>query len=200
MEVEMNPTTPCGDVALGQTPESSHTSRSEEGLREKIKDKLPESWNWNKIGIGVGAAAAVAGAAVAARQYMKWGSEEDDFLLRLETDENMFLISSHKVEGTPVVDRNGSSIGTIDNFMVDKYTGRVAYAVMRFGGTFGFGSSLFPLPWPLLDYEEEKGGYVLDITKDELADAPKFEPNEEPEFDPTYRRRIILFYSPEASV
>ncbi|MGI8704861.1 MAG: PRC-barrel domain-containing protein [Sphingomicrobium sp.] len=162
-----------------------------------MRDKLQEPWNWNRIGIGVGAAAAVAGAAVAARQYMKPNSEDDDFQLRLETDENMRLIASNKVEGTPVVDKKGSRIGAIDNFMVDKYTGRVAYAVMTFGGTFGFGSSLFPLPWPLLDYDEEKGGYVLDITKEELADAPRFEPNDDPEFDPATRRRVILFYSPK---
>lgn len=168
------------------------------GFAERASDKLRGPWNWNKIGIGVGAAAAVAGAAAAARSYFS-SDEGDDFQLRLETDENMRLISSNKVEGTPVVDRDGKRIGTIDNFMVDKYTGRVAYAVMSFGGTFGFGASLFPLPWPLLDYDEEKGGYTLAITKKELAEAPRFEPNDEPEFNPEYRRRVILFYRPGAT-
>jgi hypothetical protein len=194
MEVLMNTETRCGDVAV-RTP---NTASSDKARTEKTKDKRQSPWNWNKIGMGVSAAAAVAGAAVAARRYMKSDSGEDDFQLRLETDENMLLIASNKVEGTPVVDRNGSRIGTIDNFMVDKYTGRVAYAVMSFGGTFGFGSSLFPLPWPLLDYDEEKGGYVLDIDKEEVADAPRFERNTEPEFDPAFRRRVILFYSPNA--
>lgn len=201
----MNTTTPCGDVAADPAYRTSDTTDSSEGFTEKMKHKVQDAWNegpwnWNRIGIGVGAAAAVAGAAVAARQYMKSDSEEDDFQLRLETDENMRLIASNKVEGTPIVDRNGSRIGTVDNFMVDKYTGRVAYAVMSFGGTFGFGSSLFPLPWPLLDYDEEMGGYVLEITKEELADAPRFEPSDEPEFDPNFRRRVILFYSPQAVV
>lgn len=192
----MNPDTRCGDVAVGEAVRTYNSAPSDRGMTDKMKDKLQGPWNWNKIGIGVGAAAAVAGAAVAARQYMKSDSGEDDFQLRLETDENMLLIASNKVEGTPVVDRTGSRIGTIDNFMVDKYTGRVAYAVMTFGGTFSFGSSLFPLPWPLLEYDEGKGGYVLDIDKEELADAPRFEPNNEPEFDPAFRRRVILFYSP----
>src|SRR3546814_13236723 len=79
--------------------------------------------------------------------------------------------------------------------MVDKYSGRVAYAVMSFGGTMDFGASLFPLPWPLLDYDEEKDGYGLDISKDELAVAPRFEAGDEPEFTPEYRRRILIFYS-----
>ena len=162
-----------------------------------MKDRMSGPWNWNKIGIGAGAAAAVAGAAIAARKYYSSDdAAKDDFQLRLETDENLRLISSKKVEGTPVMDCNGSKIGTIDNFMVDKYTGRVAYAVMRFGGTFGLGSSLFPLPWPLLDYDEKVGGYRLEITKEEMKDAPRFEENQEPEFSPEYRRRIILFYRP----
>ena len=195
----MNPNTGCGDVAVGEAVRTPNTASSDETMTDKMKDKLQGPWKWNKIGIGVGAAAAVAGAAVAARQYMKSDSGEDDFQLRLETDENMRLIASNKVEGTAVVDRNGSRIGTVNNFMVDKYTGRVAYAVMSFGGTFSFGSSLFPLPWPLLDYDEEKGGYMLDIDKEELADAPRFERNSEPEFDPEFRRRIILFYSRNAT-
>ena len=160
--------------------------------RDAVRERLRGPWNWNKIGLGVGAAAVVAGAAYAGRKLTASG--EDDFETRLETDENVRLISSKKVEGTPVVDRDGKSIGSIVSFMVDKYTGRVAYAVMRFGGHFGVGASLFPLPWPVLDYDEEVSGYRLDIGKDELNEAPRFEENDEPEFDPAYRQRVILFY------
>ena len=175
------------------------SSASSESRLDTVKERLKGPWNWNKIGVGVAAAAVAAGAAVATRKYSGGQDEQqDDFQLRLETDENLRLISSKKVEGTAVVDRDGAKIGTIDNFMVDKYTGRVAYAVMSFGGTFGFGASLFPLPWPLLDYDEEKGGYRLNITKEELMEAPRFQPSDEPEFSPEYRRRIILFYRPVA--
>jgi hypothetical protein len=106
------------------------------------------------------------------------------------------LISSAKVEGTNVVDRDGTRIGTISNFMVDKYTGRVAYAVMSFGGTMGLGASLFPLPWPVLEYDETAGGYKLDISKEDMKDAPRFEKNDEPEFNAEYRSRVIRFYRP----
>ena len=155
-------------------------------------------WNWNRIGIGAAAAAGVAAAAAAgAALYRKRGqSEGDDFQQRLETDENVRLISSRKVEGTPVVARDGSSLGKIDSFMVDKYTGRVAYAVMSFGGVAGLGTSLYPVPWPLLDYDIDKDGYVLDVTKEQLAAAPKFEAQNTPEFNPVYRRELILFYRP----
>jgi hypothetical protein len=149
-------------------------------------------WNWNKIGAGV-AAVAAAGAAGAAFLNRK-PHTEDDFERRLETDENVRLISSEKVEGTPVIGRNGETLGQINSFMVDKYTGRVAYAIMTFGGTMGFGNSFFPLPWPLLDYDVEKDGYVLDITKEQLAKAPRFDGSSKSEFTPDYRRKLILFY------
>jgi hypothetical protein len=178
----------------------------EEKGGEAITDR--SLWNWNKIGIGaaaVGVAAAAGAAMLKARSGSEGGSETgsasssqsgDDFQGRLETDENLRLISSKKVEGTPVVDKNGANIGHIQSFMVDKYTGRVAYAVMSFGGTMGLGASLFPLPWPLLDYDVENDGYGLDITKDQMKDAPRFEANNEPEFSPEYRRTLISFYRP----
>ena len=160
-----------------------------------IKAAPRPKWNWNKIGLGAAALGAVGTAAAGALLLNRKGStEEDDFELRLQTDEDVRLISSTKVEGTPVVSSNGERLGSIQSFMVDKYTGRVAYAVMAFGGTMGFGASLFPLPWPMLDYDVSKDGYVLDITKERLATAPKFEAAAEPEFDRSYRERVLLFY------
>ena len=149
-------------------------------------------WNWNRIGMGAAGIAAIgaAGALILNRK----SPADDDFEHRLETDENVRLISSDKVTGTPVVGRNGETLGHIKSFMVDKYSGRVAYAIMAFGGTMGFGKSLFPLPWPLLDYDVERDGYALDITKAQLAKAPRFEENEKIEFTPEYRRKLILFY------
>jgi hypothetical protein len=145
-------------------------------------------WNWNRIGVGAAAlgVAAAAGAVLLSRR-----SRDDDFQLRLETDENVRLIASDKVEGTAVVDRDGKKLGHIKSFMVDKYTGRVAYAVMSLGE-----DALFPLPWPLLDYDVEKDGYALQITREEMAKAPRFKANDAPEFDAEYRRSVIAFYRP----
>ena len=155
-------------------------------------------WNWNRIGLGALGVAAVgaAGVAGAAQLGRRGSSGEDDFEARLETDETVRLISSKKVEGTPVIGSNGETLGRIESFMVDKYTGRVAYAIMTFGGTMGVGTSYFPLPWPLLDYDVQKDGYALDITKEQLANAPKFEATKEPEFSPEYRRQILVHYRP----
>jgi hypothetical protein len=49
------------------------------------------------------------------------------------------LISSDKVEGTPVYNTKGERLGKVHHLMIDKYTGQVAYAVMFFGGFRGIG-------------------------------------------------------------
>lgn len=83
------------------------------------------------------------------------------------------LIASDRVEGTPVFRADGiGRIGTIERVMIDKLSGQVAYAVMTFGGLFGFGEKHFPIPWSALRYEPRSGGYVTDINAEQLKDAP----------------------------
>ena len=151
--------------------------------------------NWAGIALGTAAAAATVGAAIYARRPKSDKAEAKKFELKLQTDETARLISSAKVEGTPVVGRNGERLGKIDSFMVDKYTGRVAYAVLSFGGTLGVGEHLFPLPWSALDYDVEQDGYRLNLTSDQLESAPKFRRNDTPEFNTQYRRTVALFYA-----
>ena len=176
-----------GDAAVLMEEEQGGEALADKGL-----------WNWNKIGVGAAAAVGVAAAAAGAAKFVQQRRDrQDDFQMRLETDENVRLISSTKVEGTPVVGTNGETLGHIQSFMVDKYTGRVAYAVMTFGGAMGLGASLFPLPWPILEYDVDKDGYALDISKEQMAEAPRFEANDQPEFSPEYRRKLITFYRPK---
>src|SRR4029079_6564651 len=69
--------------------------------------------------------------------------------------ETAHLIASDKVEGTPVRRSNGDKIGTIERVMIEKRSGRVAYAVMTFGGFLGIVEEYRALPWSLLRYDEE---------------------------------------------
>ncbi|ACL56316.1 PRC-barrel domain-containing protein [Methylobacterium nodulans] len=105
-------------------------------------------------------------------------------------DETRRLIASNKVEGTAVYNRKGESLGTIYNFMVDKVSGQVAYAVLSFGGFLGLGESYHPVPWRALTYDVDLGGYVIDIDADRLADAPRQGPDEDPFADPAFGGRV----------
>lgn len=109
-------------------------------------------------------------------------------------DETSHLIASDKVEGTAVYDKAGENVGTVYNFMVDKKSGQVAYAVMSFGGFLGIGEKYHPLPWEKLDYDTNLGGYVVDIDRQQLDGAPSYDRNETPWRDPNYGRSVYDYY------
>jgi len=82
------------------------------------------------------------------------------------------LISSHRIEGTPVFDRYAKKIGAVHSVMIDKESGQVAYAVLTFGGFLGVGSRAYPLPWSMLTYDRDQHGYCLDLRLEDIEQAP----------------------------
>lgn len=109
-------------------------------------------------------------------------------------DETHRLIASNKVEGTAVYSPDGDHIGSVHNFMVDKISGKVSYAVMSFGGFLGIGERYHPLPWDTLKYEPRFGGYVANVTREQLEGGPHYAREEEPWGDPEYGRRVYGHY------
>ena len=84
------------------------------------------------------------------------------------------LISSEDVEGTEVYGAGEEVVGEIDHLLIEKVSGRVAYAVMSFGGFLGLAHSHYPIPWSALKYDTALGGYRTGITEAQLKDAPAF--------------------------
>jgi hypothetical protein len=82
------------------------------------------------------------------------------------------LISADRVQGTPVYDADGDKLGHIEDVMLHKASGRVAYAIMSYGGFLGAGERYHPLPWSMLTYDTEKNGYILPLTRSQLEAAP----------------------------
>ncbi|MBP0493828.1 PRC-barrel domain-containing protein [Pararoseomonas indoligenes] len=104
------------------------------------------------------------------------------------------LISADKVEGTAVYDRAGERLGTVEDLMIDKVSGRVAFAVMSFGGFLGLGENHHPLPWSVLTYDTTKGGYVVDLTREQLEGAPAYAATENMDISDTNSRRVYDYY------
>jgi hypothetical protein len=121
--------------------------------------------------------------------------ELDPFGDGVAIDETPRLIASSKVEGTAVYNRQGEHLGAVYNFMVDKFTGQVGYVVMSFGGILGIGESYHPLPWRSLTYDTRLGGYVVDLDRDRLENAPRYGSGEDPFADPDYGRRLDDYYA-----
>ena len=87
---------------------------------------------------------------------------------------NRALISSEDVQGTEVYGMGDEAIGEIDHLLIEKVSGRVAYAVMSFGGFLGLAHSHYPIPWAALKYDTALQGYRTGITERQLKDAPAF--------------------------
>lgn len=113
----------------------------------------------------------------------------------VDVDETNRLISSEKVDGTPVYNRNGDRLGTVNNLMINKFTGKVEYAVMSFGGFLGIGESYNPLPWHMLSYDPQMGGYVVDADRSRLERAPRYTRSTVPDWSTRdYPSRIDAYW------
>ena len=110
-------------------------------------------------------------------------------------DENATVISASKVTGTNVYNTDGDHLGEIYDVMLDKRSGKIAYAVMSFGGFLGIGERYHALPWSTLKYDTRQGGYVVGLTIDQLKGAPTYAANELPAWgDRAYEARIHDYY------
>jgi sporulation protein YlmC with PRC-barrel domain len=99
-----------------------------------------------------------------------------------QMEERMTTSSGHttailasKVKGTAVYSDSGDKIGTVEDIVLDKMSNQIMFAALGFGGVLGMGQKYYPVPWSLLDYDENKGGYVVPLNKDRLENAPAYE-------------------------
>jgi hypothetical protein len=112
----------------------------------------------------------------------------------LDARETSSLIGSDKVEGTAVYRSNGEKVGSIERIMIDKRSGKVAYAVMSFGGFLGIGHDHYPLPWSLLTYNPKLEGYEVNVSEQQLKGAPKYSQHESWDWTDRARERKVYDY------
>ena len=104
------------------------------------------------------------------------------------------LISSEDVHGTNVYGIGEEVIGEIDHLLIEKISGRVAYAVMSFGGFLGIGEDYYPLPWSALTYNPALGGYEVNVTEQQLKDAPKYSQHDSWDWSDRSRMEHVSHY------
>ena len=106
------------------------------------------------------------------------------------------LIASDRVEGTPVRRSNGDKLGTIERVMIDKTSGKVVYAVMSFGGFLGLGEDYHTVPWSALRYNTELDAYEVDLTDEQLREAPRRTgEGRDPAFDRDWEEHVHRYYN-----
>jgi sporulation protein YlmC with PRC-barrel domain len=92
------------------------------------------------------------------------------------------IYRSSKLIGADVVNPQGENLGDIKDVVIDPVTGRMAYAVLSFGGFLGLGDKYFAVPWAALSPKSgEKEQFVLNVDKERLKNAPGFDKNNWPD-------------------
>lgn len=105
------------------------------------------------------------------------------------------VMAADTLEGNTV--RNGADedLGQIEHIMIDVPTGRVAYAVLSYGGFLGMGDKLFAVPWTALALDTERKCFVLNASKERLREAPGFDKDHWPAMaDESWARGVHGFY------
>ncbi|MBR0758304.1 PRC-barrel domain-containing protein [Bradyrhizobium jicamae] len=104
------------------------------------------------------------------------------------------LIASDKVEGTAVYGADQQKIGSVERVMIDKVSGKVAYAVLSYGGFLGIGDDHYPTPWSSLTYDTNLGGYRTNITRAQLDKAPRYTNDNDWSWNRENDRRVYDYY------
>ena len=112
----------------------------------------------------------------------------------VEARETTSLIGSDKVEGTAVYGADEKKIGSIERVMIDKTSGKVAYAILSFGGFMGMGEDYYPVPWSTLKYDSNLEGYRVSLTEDQLKKAPKYSSSTDWNWNRDNDHRVYDYY------
>lgn len=105
------------------------------------------------------------------------------------------VLSTNAILGDSVVNRAGENLGKIEELMLDLENGRVAYAVLSFGGFLGMGEKLFAIPFEALKLDASREHFTLDVDKDKLKNAPGFDMHNPPQAsDRTWGAEVYKFY------
>jgi len=110
------------------------------------------------------------------------------------------IMGASTLTGDEVRNLEDEELGKIEEIMLNVPSGKIAYAVLSFGGFLGIGDKLFAVPWDALVLNEDSRCFVLNVSKDRLKDAPGFDKNNWPDMsDPEFGVIIYDYYHVEES-
>jgi sporulation protein YlmC with PRC-barrel domain len=105
------------------------------------------------------------------------------------------VLSAGTLAGDKVRNSAGDDLGKIEELMIDVPSGRVAYAVLSFGGFLGMGNKLFAVPWNALSLDEDEHEFILNVDRQVLENAPGFDKDNWPDMaDPNWGSQIYAHY------
>lgn len=91
------------------------------------------------------------------------------------------VIKSKEIIGITVKNSANETLGKIEEIVLEKITGRVAYVVLASDTILGLGGKYYALPWSSLHYNLSYNCYILDVDKETLKNATGFDKNHWPD-------------------
>ncbi len=105
------------------------------------------------------------------------------------------VLSASTLTGDKVKNPAGEELGTLKELMIDLDSGRIAYAVLSFGGVLGMGDKLFAIPWEGFSVDTDNKCLILNVDKKLLKNAEGFDKDNWPDFaDPTWHESTHEYY------
>ena len=105
------------------------------------------------------------------------------------------LMGADTLIGNDVYNHKDEDLGDIKEIMLDVATGKIAYAVLSFGGFLTLGEKLFAVPWSALTLDTEEKRFVLNVDKERLENAPGFDKDSWPNMaDASWAKEIHSYY------
>ena len=134
-----------------------------------------------------------------------YGSKQQDNTQRIVGDTATYrdhvgpgpeIMAAATLTGNDVVNAAGEDLGEIEHIMLDVPRGRIAYAVLSFGGFLGMGEKLFAIPWNALKLDVTNKCFILNASIEQLQNAPGFDKGQWPSMaDQKWARDIHSYYS-----
>lgn len=107
----------------------------------------------------------------------------------------MSAISAGTLTGDTVRNRADEEIGKVEEIMIDRGSGRVAYVVLSAGGFLGLGDKFFAIPWDMVEVDTARHGVIVDIDKETVENAPGFDKDNWPDSsDLSWLNEVYEFY------
>lgn len=105
------------------------------------------------------------------------------------------VLAADTLTGDKVVNLQNEDLGKIEHLMIDLATGRIAYAVLSFGGFLGMGDKLFAIPWSALTVDTLEKRFILQVDKELLKRAPGFDKEQWPNMaDRAWGTQVFKYY------
>lgn len=106
------------------------------------------------------------------------------------------LLTAEAICHFSVKNTEGKDIGEIKALVININDGKVAYAVLSFGGFMGFGEKLFAIPLDRFTFNTAEEEFILNVSQDRLENAPGFDKDNWPQYsDDEFTREVHSHYS-----